>query len=345
VKKVYDMNVPLILHCNGDASIDGFLTAYESARDGDYTRPWNVTTIHTQFMRKDHIPKFVKYKVRPSFYTLHTFYFAEAHIANRGKEQAMYISPMRDAIDAGLRPSNHTDFVVAPLDQMMMLSSAVNRVSRGGAEIGPDQKITAYEGLKAMTEWTAEQYDEQDRKGTLTAGKIADLVILDKDPLKVDPMAIKDIKVVETIKEGVTIFPAPADRKTPTAADDSKTYTWTAHVCDMADINQAANKDWTLVTLGGEKITSAKPPTMNFSGGKLSVFGGINRLSASYALVGKSVTMGDIVSTRMAGPPELMALESKFAKVLASVNNFHVHGDELELFIDTKIVATLHSEK
>ena len=74
VKKVYEMNVPLLLHCNGDAAIDGFLTAYEFARAGDYSKPWNVTTIHTQFMRKDHIPKFVKYQVRPSFYTLHTFY-------------------------------------------------------------------------------------------------------------------------------------------------------------------------------------------------------------------------------------------------------------------------------
>ena len=105
VKQVYDMNVPLNLHCNGDAAIDGFLTAYEFARAGDYSRPWNVTTIHTQFMRNDHIPKFVEYKVRPSFYSLHTFYFADAHIKNRGKEQAMYISPMRDAIDAGLRPA------------------------------------------------------------------------------------------------------------------------------------------------------------------------------------------------------------------------------------------------
>ena len=123
VKKVYDMNVPLIVHVNGDAAIDAFLTAYELARAGDYTRPWNVTTIHTQFLRKDQIPSFVEYKLRPSFYTLHTFYFADAHIANRGREQAMYISPMRDAIDAGLHPSNHTDFVVAPLDQMTMLWS------------------------------------------------------------------------------------------------------------------------------------------------------------------------------------------------------------------------------
>ena len=177
-----------------------------------------MTTIHTQFMRKDQIPKFVKYKVRPSFYTLHTFYFAEAHLANRGKEQAMYISPMRDAIDAGLRPSNHTDFVVAPLDQMMMLWSAVNRISRAGAEIGLDQRVTPFEGLKAMTEWAAEQYDEQATKGTLEVGKLADLVILDKDPLKVEPMAIKDIKVVETIKEGVTIYPAPAGAKAPVIA-------------------------------------------------------------------------------------------------------------------------------
>jgi heat shock protein HslJ len=220
----------------------------------------------------------------------------------------------------------------------------VNRVSRAGAEIGADQQVTPYEGLKAMTEWTARQYEEQDLKGTLEAGKLADLVMLDKDPLKVDPMTIKDIKVVETIKEGVTIYPAPADRETPIVKDDSKTYTWTAHVCDMADLNQAANKDWTLVTLGGERITSEKPPAMNFSGGKLSVFGGINRLSASYALVGKSVTMGEIISTEMAGPPELMALEHKFAKTLANVNNFHVHGNELELLTDGTVVATLRSE-
>ena len=59
VKQVYDMNVPLLVHTNGDAPIDMFLTAYEFARAGDFTRPWNVTTIHTQFMRKDHIAKFV----------------------------------------------------------------------------------------------------------------------------------------------------------------------------------------------------------------------------------------------------------------------------------------------
>jgi len=206
LKKVYDLKVPVTFHANGDGAIDALIRAHEFAAADDLTKDRNVTVIHAQFTRKDQIPKYVQYKMRPSFYTLHTYYFAEAHTANRGAAQAAYISPMRDAIDAGLHPTNHTDFVVAPLDQMFMLWSAVNRVSRAGAVIGPEQRITALEGLKAMTIWAAEQYGEQSTKGSLEVGKLADLVILDRNPLRVEPMAIKDIKVLETIKEGKTIY-------------------------------------------------------------------------------------------------------------------------------------------
>jgi predicted amidohydrolase YtcJ/heat shock protein HslJ len=348
VKKVYDLNVPLINHVNGDAAIDSFLTAYELARNGDYSRPWNVTTIHTQFMRKDHIPKFVKYKIRPSFYTLHTFYFAETHIANRGQAQGTYISPMRDAIDAGLRPTNHTDFVVAPLDQMTMLWSAVNRVSRAGAEIGPGQRVTPFEGLKTMTVWAAEQYDEADRKGTLEAGKLADLVILDKDPISVDPMTIKDIRVVETIKEGETIYPAPAGGFKPVSVPAKplkSVVSWSTHICDMAGVNSAAHKEWTLTTLNGQKIEAETRPTMMFSHGKLSVFGGINRLTGSYALVRNSVTMSDLASTKKAGPPDLMELENSFAKMLRGVDSFKVSGNELTLSTDGQVVAVFQAQK
>jgi heat shock protein HslJ len=299
-------------------------------------------------MRKDHIPKFVQYKVRPSFYTLHTFYFAEAHIKNRGMDQAKYISPMRDAIDAGLRPTNHTDFVVAPLDQMMMLWSAVNRISRAGAEIGPDQRVSPYEGLKTMTAWAAEQYDEQDTKGTLEEGKLADLVILNKDPLQVDPMAIRHIKVVETIKEGVTIYPASSagtQRVVKAQQDPDKVYAWRPHICDMAGVNTAANKEWKLTTLNGEEIVVAMPPTMMFAHGKLTVFGGINRLTGSYALVRGTVAMSELVSTRKAGPPELINLERNLGKTLASVDSFHVHGDTLQLSCQDKVVATFRAEK
>jgi predicted amidohydrolase YtcJ len=206
VKTVYDMGVPLNLHANGDGAIDAFLRAHEKAAAGDLGKERNVTMIHSQFVRKDQLDKYVTYKIRPSLYTLHTFYFAEAHIANRGRDQAAYISPMRDAIDKGLVPTNHTDFVVAPLDQMFMMWSAVNRVSRAGAVIGADQRVTPLEALKAMTINVAQQYGEQASKGSLEVGKRADLVVLDKNPLKVEPMKIKDILVVETIKDGQSIY-------------------------------------------------------------------------------------------------------------------------------------------
>ncbi len=343
VKKVYDLNVPLNLHCNGDAAIDSFLAAYEKARGGDYSRPWNVTTIHAQFIRKDQIAKHVRYKIRPSFYTLHTYYFADAHIANRGATQAMSISPMREAIDAGLRPTNHTDFVVAPLDQMMMLWSGVNRISRSGKAIGEDQRLTPYEGLKCMTQWAAEQYDEADAKGTLETGKLADFVILDKDPLKVDPMSIKQIKVVETIKEGVTIYPAPQrdDKPVVAAKGAAMTYRWRAHVCDMAEVNQAAGKEWTLIRLNGKSIDRNQPPTIKFEGGKVSVFGGVNRISGSYALLGtQGVLLGQLSSTKMAGPPELVMLEREFSAGLASVDAFHVEGNRLDLLRGDEVIAT-----
>ena len=115
---------------------------------------------------------------------------------------------MRTAIDRGLRPTNHTDFVVAPLDQMFVLWSAVNRISRSGAVIGRDQRISPMDALKAITINAAYQYAEEKSKGPLEPGKLADLVILDRNPLTVDPMTIKDIRVVETIKEGKTIYKA-----------------------------------------------------------------------------------------------------------------------------------------
>ena len=208
VKGVYDAKVPLIIHCNGDAAIDTFLKVHEAllgdAKAGDH----RTGIIHCQFVRKDQLDKIAAWKIIPSFYTEHTFFFGSTHIKNRGKEQAYFLSPLKSALDRGITFANHTDFNVAPIDQLFVVWSAVNRVSREGEVIGPDERVCPYEALKAITCNVAYWYREEDRKGTLEAGKLADLVILDKDPLKVEPMAIKDIKVVETIKEGKTIYTA-----------------------------------------------------------------------------------------------------------------------------------------
>jgi predicted amidohydrolase YtcJ len=84
--------------------------------------------------------------------------------------------------------------------------AAVNRVTTSGKVLGPDERITPFEALRAITADAAWQSREEDRKGTLEAGKLADLVILSDDPLTVDPMKIKDIQVLQTVKQGVVVY-------------------------------------------------------------------------------------------------------------------------------------------
>jgi len=127
-------------------------------------------------------------------------------LKNRGKDQTDFVSPMKTALGKGLHPTNHTDLSVLPIDQMLVVWSAVNRIARTGEVIGPDERVTPMEALKAITIDAAYQYSEEDRKGSLEVGKLADLVILDQNPLKVEPTKIKDIRIVETIKEGKTVY-------------------------------------------------------------------------------------------------------------------------------------------
>jgi adenine deaminase len=97
----------------------------------------------------------------------------------------------------------------------------VTRRARGsGRIVGPNQRVDVITALKAMTIWPAYQYFEEDSKGSLELGKLADFAILSKDPTAVEPSTIADIKVNETIKEGKTIFKRdPATRAESNISD------------------------------------------------------------------------------------------------------------------------------
>lgn len=207
-KTCYDNGLQVIAHANGDAGIDAVLKAHEFAAPDSLDKDRRTTIIHSQFVRKDQLQKYVDYKMIPSFYTEHTFFFGEAHIKNRGLAQASFISPMKTAISMGLQPTNHTDFSVVPMDQMMVMWTAVNRQLRSGEVLGAEERISPMDALKAITINAAHQYFEEDQKGSIEPGKRADLVILDKNPLAVQAIDIKDIKVLETIKGGKTIYAA-----------------------------------------------------------------------------------------------------------------------------------------
>ena len=206
VKKVYDGGATLFVHCNGDAAIDALLEAHRFASGGEPEKPRGTVGVHSQFIRADQLDKYRAWSITPSFFTLHCFYFGDTHVANRGKTQADGISPMRSAQARGLRPANHTDFNVSPLNQIFTIHTAVNRLSRSGQTIGADERITPLEALEAITIDGARMYGEQATKGSIEAGKLADLVVLSANPLTVPPGSIETIRVEETIKDGKTVW-------------------------------------------------------------------------------------------------------------------------------------------
>ncbi len=100
----------------------------------------------------------------------------------------------------------HNDAPIVPPDVMRLLWVTVNRKTRSGFVLGPDQRATPMQALHAVTLGAAYQYFEEDTKGSITAGKQADLVILGENPLTVDPDTIKDIPVIETFAKGRSIY-------------------------------------------------------------------------------------------------------------------------------------------
>ncbi len=207
VADAYINNWQIMSHCNGDAAIDQFLRVVAIANEEFGNVDRRTVIIHAQTAREDQVKRFVDEKIFPSFFPMHTFYWGDWHIKSvLGKERAFKISPTNTALKYGLKFTSHHDAPVALPSSIRVLSSTVTRLSRGGVVVGPDERVPTYIGLKALTEWAAYQHFEEDSKGTIEIGKESDFVILDKNPLKIDPLELENLQVMETIKNGKSIY-------------------------------------------------------------------------------------------------------------------------------------------
>jgi heat shock protein HslJ len=106
-----------------------------------------------------------------------------------------------------------------------------------------------------------------------------------------------------------------------------------------------SDRDWMLVSLNGNAILADRPPILRFEDGQVTGFGGVNRISSSYKHDGRQLKFGQVISTRMAGDPVLMRMESSFLRALDSVDGYRVDGDELTLTDDKVIVAVFRAGK
>lgn len=208
IDEAYKNGWQVKVHANGDAAIDQLIDAVRPVqkqyKDGDR----RVVLIHGQFIRQDQLDACKELHIFPSLFPMHTFYWGDWYEQIIGPELAQQISPMQSVLKRGMMCTSHTDAPVALPNLMQVMWATVNRTSRSGKVMGKDERVTPLEALKMITLWGAYQFKEEKTKGSLEVGKLADLVILDKNPLTVKPDAIKDIKVVETIKEGKTVYTA-----------------------------------------------------------------------------------------------------------------------------------------
>lgn len=204
-----DQNKQVLIHCNGDAAGDQLLNVYQKAlcdspnENKNNLRP---VMIHCQTAREDQLDIMAKLNMIPSIFVGHVYYWGDVHVKNLGTCRGFKISPAASAFQRNLIVNFHQDPPVTEPNPLFSVWAAVNRLSRSGNLIGPEERCTVYEGLKAITINAAYSYFEEDSKGSLTEGKRADIVILDQNPLKIHKEQIKNIKVLETIKDGLTRF-------------------------------------------------------------------------------------------------------------------------------------------
>jgi predicted amidohydrolase YtcJ len=212
VHEVLSGNIALLAHANGDAAAEMLINAVEKATDSLQTTDTRVVMIHAQSVRDDQLDRMAMLGMIPSFFSAHTFFWGDWHRDSVfGPRRADRISPTRSALERDIVFTVHNDAPVTPPIPIDLLWSTVNRRTRSGDILGPLQRIDTYEAIKALTINGAYQYFEEDRKGSITPGKLADLVVLSQNPLTTEPDLIRDISVVETFSHGRSVFRSKSD--------------------------------------------------------------------------------------------------------------------------------------
>ena len=190
-------------------------------------------------MREDQVDAFERLGVFPSLFPMHTFYWGDWHREHTvGPEAAENISPTGWLMERGMMFGTHHDAPVAFPDSMRVLAATVTRRTRSGYVLGAEHRVDVLTALKAMTIWPAWQHFEENEKGSIEVGKLADFVILSDDPTAVEPETLADLDVLVTVKEDKVVFDA-AERENQTAMIDSTFMSRPDHAHQLVDVMYA----------------------------------------------------------------------------------------------------------
>ena len=204
VESAYEEKLQILAHCNGDKAAEQYINAIKSTNKNiGEIRP---VLIHGQLLGTDQLKEVKENGIIPSFFIAHIYHWGDIHIKNFGFERASKISPAGSAIQNDIKFTFHQDAPVIEPNMFETIWCAVNRKTKEGKVLGEDEEISVLDAIKAVTINSAYQYFEEDYKGSIKEGKFADLIIVDKNPLNVEKEEIRNVKVLETIKSGETVW-------------------------------------------------------------------------------------------------------------------------------------------
>ncbi|BFM14388.1 amidohydrolase [Maricurvus nonylphenolicus] len=206
VEKYHRAGFQMAIHGNGDGAMDDIITAFTEAQQKHPVADPRLILIHAQMAREDQLLAMKELGITPSFFSAHTYYWGDRHRnIFMGPERAANMSPARSAANIDLPYTIHLDTPIVPMEPLFLVWSAVNRETRSGFVVGEHQRLTVMEALRAVTIEAAWQIFREQDLGSIEAGKQADLVVLDKNPL-LFPKTLKDIKVERTYVAGLEIY-------------------------------------------------------------------------------------------------------------------------------------------
>jgi predicted amidohydrolase YtcJ len=196
--------IPILAHANGDAAADQLVNAVGRAAPKTDHR---TVMIHAQTVREDQLDRMAELGMIPSFFSAHVFFWGDWHRDSvLGPERGSRISPTRSAWDRQMAFTLHNDAPVVPPDMIRLIWATTNRLTRSGQVLGAEQRLTTFEALSAVTRMAAYQNFEEDEKGTLEVGKLADLVVLSADPLSMDTADLLEVEVRQTWSRGMPVY-------------------------------------------------------------------------------------------------------------------------------------------
>lgn len=205
----YSNDIQILTHSNGEGASDMLIAATEAAIEKHGPPTNRPVLIHGQFLREDQVDAVSRLGLFPSLFPMHTFYWGDWHRDHTvGPVNADNISPTGWFRQRGMMFGTHHDAPVAFPDSMRVLDATVTRRTRSGDILGAHQRVDVMTALKAMTIWPAYQHFEEDRKGSIEVGKLADFVLLSGDPTAIDPEDLDTLRVMATIKENKVIYEA-----------------------------------------------------------------------------------------------------------------------------------------